>query len=217
MAAERRPYDRFKRVLDVLVAGLLLVVLSPVLLGVAVAVALVMGRPVLFRQARPGRNGKCFELRKFRSMHPVTQARVTDRERLTRLGIWLRQTSLDELPTIWNVLRGDMSLVGPRPLLVSYLDRYTPEQARRHEVRPGITGLAQVRGRNALSWQEKFAYDVQYVDGRCLRLDLSILLETVVKVLRRDGITADGHATASEFLGSQPSPAAVTSPGRHRA
>lgn len=203
MATERHPYERLKRGLDIVVAALALLVLSPVLVGVAAAVALVMGRPVIFRQTRPGRDAELFELRKFRTMHPVGPGRVSDGERLTRLGSWLRQTSLDEIPTLWNVLRGDMSLVGPRPLLVQYLERYTPEQARRHEVRPGVTGLAQVRGRNVLSWEEKFAYDVEYVDRRCLHLDLRIMLETVVKVVRRDGITADGHATAPEFLGSR--------------
>ncbi|MFE9691786.1 sugar transferase [Micromonospora sp. NPDC005806] len=216
MVTERHPHDRLKRALDIFVASLALLVLSPVLLGVSVAVALAMGRPVLFRQSRPGRYGALFELRKFRTMQPPGRGRVSDGERLTRLGRWLRQTSLDELPTLWNVLRGDMSLVGPRPLLVQYLDRYTPEQARRHEVRPGVTGLAQVRGRNALSWEEKFAYDVRYVDGRCLRLDLRILLETVVKVARRDGITADGHATAPEFLGTAQSLADASHGGTSR-
>lgn len=202
MITRRHPYDRLKRILDILLASLALLVLSPVLLSVGVAVALAMGRPVLFRQIRPGRHGRLFELRKFRTMDPIGQGRVSDGERLTRLGEWLRTTSLDELPTLWNVLRGDMSLVGPRPLLVQYLERYTPEQSRRHEVRPGMTGLAQVRGRNLLSWEEKFAYDVRYVDARCLRLDLRILLETVVTVLCREGIRADGHATAPEFLGT---------------
>ncbi|MGC1214952.1 MAG: sugar transferase [Micromonospora sp.] len=196
------PYDRPKQLLDVVVAGLALVVLSPVLLAVAVLVAVGLGRPVLFRQTRPGLHGRLFELRKFRTMKPMGPGLVSDGDRLTGLGRWLRATSLDELPTLWNVLRGDMSLVGPRPLLVRYLDRYTPEQARRHEVRPGVTGLAQVRGRNSLSWEEKFAYDVRYVDTRCLRLDLRILAETVVRVLRREGVSADCHATAPEFLGS---------------
>lgn len=205
MIPDRRRYDRHKRAIDILVASLALLALSPILLGLSVAVALLMGRPVLFRQARPGLNGELFELRKFRTMHPPGRGRVSDGERLTRLGRFLRSTSLDEIPTLWNVLRGDMSLVGPRPLLVRYLERYTPEQARRHEVRPGITGLAQVRGRNTLSWEEKFAYDVRYVDARCLCLDLRILLETVITVLRREGITADGHATAPEFLGSNES------------
>ncbi|MEH0841658.1 sugar transferase [Micromonospora sp. CPCC 205711] len=211
MIAHRDPYDRMKRALDILLASLALLVLSPVLLVVSVAVALVMGRPVLFRQIRPGLHGRLFELRKFRTMEPIRAGRVSDGERLTGFGRWLRSTSLDELPTLWNVLRGDMSLVGPRPLVVEYLERYTPEQARRHEVRPGITGLAQIRGRNALSWEEKFAYDVRYVDTRCLRLDLRILLETVVKVLRRQGISADGHATAPEFLGT----GASAPDGRH--
>ncbi|MGC5019684.1 sugar transferase [Micromonospora sp. DT47] len=202
MTAHGQPYDRVKRGLDALFAGLALLVLSPVLLGVGVAVALAMGRPVLFRQTRPGLGGRLFELRKFRTMHPVRPDRVSDGVRLTRFGRWLRATSLDELPTLWNVLRGDMSLVGPRPLLVSYLERYTPEQARRHEVRPGITGLAQVRGRAALSFEDRFTYDVQYVDTRCLRLDLRILLETVVLVLHREGVTADGYATGPEFLGT---------------
>lgn len=207
MTTHRHPYDRPKRFLDLVVASLALVILSPVLLAVAVAIAVVMGRPVLFRQTRPGLHGRLFELRKFRTMEPVGEGRVSDGDRLTRLGGWLRATSLDELPTLWNVLRGDMSLVGPRPLLVRYLDRYTPEQARRHDVRPGVTGLAQVRGRNALSWEEKFSYDVRYVETRCLRLDLRILAETMVRVLRREGVTADGHATAPEFLGTATSSA----------
>ncbi|MEN3610768.1 sugar transferase [Plantactinospora sp. ZYX-F-223] len=213
MTTRHRRYDRRKRVLDMLVAAVLLVLLSPVLLGCAAAVALALGRPVLFRQNRPGRDGRLFELRKFRTMRPVSPGRTSDADRLTRLGRWLRATSLDELPTLWNVLRGDMSLVGPRPLLVGYLDLYTPEQARRHEVRPGITGLAQVRGRNALSWEEKFRYDVEYVDGRCLALDLRILLETVLQVLRRQGISAPGSATMPEFTGSRPV-GAEPGPGR---
>ncbi|AVT32866.1 UDP-galactose phosphate transferase [Plantactinospora sp. BC1] len=203
MTPGHRRYDRRKRLLDLLVAAVLLVLLSPVLLGCAAAVALALGRPVLFRQSRPGRDGHLFELRKFRTMRPAGPGRTSDADRLTRFGSWLRATSLDELPTLWNVLRGDMSLVGPRPLLVSYLDRYTPEQARRHEVRPGITGLAQVRGRNELSWEEKFRYDVEYVDRRCLRLDLRILLETVLRVLRRQGISAPGNPTMPEFAGSR--------------
>jgi lipopolysaccharide/colanic/teichoic acid biosynthesis glycosyltransferase len=202
VGTRQRPYDRVKRGLDVFLAGLALLVLSPVILGVGVAVALAMGRPVLFRQTRPGLDGRLFELRKFRTMHPIGPDRVSDEDRLSRLGRWLRATSLDELPTLWNVLCGDMSLVGPRPLLVSYLERYTPEQARRHEVRPGITGLAQVRGRVALRFEDRFIYDVQYVDTRCLRLDLRILLETVLVVLRREGVTADGYATGPEFLGT---------------
>lgn len=193
------PYDSLKRALDILLAGAALLLLSPVMLLVSVAVALALGRPVLFHQTRPGLHGELFELHKFRTMRPITPDRITDADRLTRFGRWLRATSLDELPTLWNVLRGDMSLVGPRPLLVEYLDLYTPEQARRHEVRPGVTGLAQVRGRNLLSWEEKFGYDVRYVDSRCLRLDLRILLATVVVVMRREGVTAVGHATAPEM------------------
>ena len=181
-----------------------LLVTLPIQIVVAVLVALRLGRPVLFRQRRPGRDGVQFVLIKFRTMRDFDPARglVTDAERLTRFGRILRRTSLDELPTLWNVLRGDMSLVGPRPLLVQYLDRYTPEQARRHEVRPGVTGLAQVRGRNALSWAEKFAADIEYVEHRSLRLDLAILCRTVSIVLRRKGISAAGEATMAEFSGT---------------
>jgi lipopolysaccharide/colanic/teichoic acid biosynthesis glycosyltransferase len=209
-AAARDPMTRerlrdwTKRALDVVVAALVLVLASPVLAAVALAVAVALGRPILFRQTRPGRHGRPFDLVKFRSMVRVDPAtgRVSDGDRLTPLGRWLRATSLDELPTFWNVLRGDMSLVGPRPLLMQYLARYTPHQARRHEVRPGITGLAQVRGRNRLSWEKRFAYDVWYVDNRGLGLDLRILAETAGTVLRRDGITAHGSPTISEFVGT---------------
>ncbi|MCR8669853.1 sugar transferase [Agrococcus sp. HG114] len=198
-----RPYDRLKRALDIVAAGSALVVLSPVLAGVGIAVAANLGRPVLFRQSRPGRDGRVFELAKFRSMRSPDPARglISDADRLTPFGKALRATSLDELPSLWNVLKGDMSIVGPRPLLVAYLERYTAEQARRHEVRPGITGLAQARGRNALSWEERFALDVQYVEQRSLVLDARILLETVVGVLRRDGVSAQGHVTMPEFQG----------------
>jgi lipopolysaccharide/colanic/teichoic acid biosynthesis glycosyltransferase len=164
-----------------------------------------MGGPILFRQQRPGLDGTPFELIKFRTMTDARRADADtrlDAERLTPLGKFLRSTSIDELPTLWNVVRGDMSLVGPRPLLMQYLRRYTREQARRHEVRPGITGWAQIRGRNALGWEEKFRLDVEYVDRIGLRLDLRILLETLVVVLRRRGISAHGHATMPEFLGS---------------
>jgi lipopolysaccharide/colanic/teichoic acid biosynthesis glycosyltransferase len=197
-------YDRLKRVLDAVFAALAALILSPVLLLVAAVVALTLGRPVLFRQARPGRHGRPFTLVKFRTMRAVDPARglVTDADRLGSVGRALRATSLDELPTLWNVLRGEMSVVGPRPLLMHYLDRYTPEQARRHDVRPGITGLAQARGRNALSWEDKFALDVEYVERRSLGLDLRVLAETVRTVVRRDGIAAEGHATMREFLGS---------------
>jgi lipopolysaccharide/colanic/teichoic acid biosynthesis glycosyltransferase len=192
-----------QRVVDLVVAALVLLLLSPVLLAVAVLIAVGLGRPVLFRQLRPGLGARPFTLVKFRTMLDPDPERglVSDADRLTRLGRLLRATSLDELPTMWNVARGDMSLVGPRPLLLRYLDRYSPEQARRHLVRPGVTGLAQVRGRNALSWEEKFALDVWYVDHRSIALNARICAETVLTVLRRDGITAEGDVTMPEFLG----------------
>lgn len=199
-----RRYDTVKRLLDVGAAGLGLVVSAPVQAAVAGAVAKNLGTPVLFRQDRPGRDGKIFTLVKFRTMREVDPARglVTDADRMTRLGKILRSTSLDELPTLWNVLKGDMSLVGPRPLLPAYLPLYSPEQARRHEVRPGITGLAQVSGRNAVSWAQRFALDVDYVEQRSLRLDLKILWATVRTVLVRDGISAEGEATMRPFEGN---------------
>ncbi|RKN45541.1 sugar transferase [Micromonospora endolithica] len=185
-------------------ASLLAILLAPVAAVVAVLVALRLGRPVLFRQARPGRHGRPFVMIKFRTMHTEESASgpAGDRHRLTRFGLWLRSTSLDELPSLWNVIRGEMSLVGPRPLLLGYLGRYTPEQARRHEVRPGITGLAQVNGRNALDWEERFSYDTWYVDNRSLRLDLRILLATARTVVARRGIAAPGTPTAHEFHGT---------------
>jgi lipopolysaccharide/colanic/teichoic acid biosynthesis glycosyltransferase len=194
-----------KRVLDVAVAGPLLVLTVPVQGAVALAVAIRLGRPVLFRQERPGLGGRPFTMVKFRTMRPVgaTARQVDDLARLTGLGRFLRATSLDELPTLVNVLRGDMSLVGPRPLLVAYLPRYSPRQARRHEVRPGLTGLAQVSGRNAVGWEERLTLDVEYVDQRSMRLDLSILWRTVWIVLRRRGIAAEGEATMPEFLGTR--------------
>ncbi|MEU8262047.1 sugar transferase [Micromonospora sp. NPDC048999] len=204
-AAVRARPDRLKRTIDVVATLVLLVLTAPLMALVALVVAVGLGRPVLFRQARVGRDGTIFELVKFRSMLPIDPRRgvVADVDRLTPLGRLLRATSLDELPTLWNVLRGDMSLVGPRPLLPEYLPRYSPWQARRHEVRPGVTGLAQVNGRNSLSWEAKLDLDVQYVDSRGLRVDLTILLATVRTVLWRDGISAAGSATAPEFLGSQ--------------
>ena len=179
----------------------MLVLSLPVQAAVAVAIRRSMGSPVLFRQPRPGKDGVVFELVKFRTMKHADAEHVTDADRLTSLGRFLRSTSLDELPTLWNVVKGDMSLVGPRPLLAEYLPLYTPEQARRHEVRPGVTGLAQVSGRNTLSWEDKFALDVAYVDSRSLGLDLHILASTVRKVLRRDGIAQDGEATARPYAG----------------
>lgn len=197
------PYDRVKRVLDVLGAVGILVTTAPLQIGVAAVVLVAHGRPVLFRQQRPGWRGEVFQLVKFRTMRHPDATHVTDEQRLTRTGRFLRATSWDELPSLWNVVKGDMSLVGPRPLLVCYLDRYTTEQARRHEVRPGITGLAQVMGRNSLSWEEKFKLDVDYVDGRGLALDCRILLHTFRVVAQRSGINQDGHVTVSEFMGSQ--------------
>ncbi|GAA4485848.1 sugar transferase [Microbacterium panaciterrae] len=199
-----RAYDPWKRLFDVVAATIALVVLSPVMGIVAILVAMRLGRPVVFTQRRPGLRGRIFVLRKFRSMRNADEARglITDEQRLTRFGQILRSTSLDELPSLWNVLKGDMSVVGPRPLLVEYLPRYTPEQARRHEVRPGITGLAQASGRNALSWEEKFALDVDYVDNRSLILDVRVILATVRAVFAREGIAAEGHATIQKFGGS---------------
>lgn len=179
----------------------------PLLAVVAVLVRWKLGSPVLFRQKRPGRGGAIFEMVKFRTMRDDRDesGRLRpDEERLTAFGRWLRATSLDELPELWNVIRGEMSLVGPRPLLIEYLPRYTPRQARRHEVRPGITGLAQIKGRNALSWEEKFEWDVAYVERQSLWLDVQILLLTVRKVLIRDGISAPGAATMPKFTGSAP-------------
>lgn len=197
-----------KRAFDKVTSGALLVATAPVMAGTAVAVALSMGRPVLFRQPRPGRGGRVFKVFKFRTM---SQARgedgelLPDGQRLTRVGKLLRRTSLDELPQLLNVWRGDMSLVGPRPLLVAYLERYSPRQARRHEVLPGITGLTAVRGRNTLSWDEKFELDVRYVDEWSLRLDARILAETALALLRND-VSYGDHATMPEFRGSSPRP-----------
>jgi sugar transferase EpsL len=193
-----------KRGLDVVASALGLAVLSPVLLGTALAVRMRMGSPVLFRQTRPGLHGRPFTMYKFRTMRGERDARgelLSDAERLTPLGRFLRASSLDELPELINVLRGDMSLVGPRPLLMEYLPLYTPEQARRHEVRPGITGWAQVNGRNAISWDEKFRLDVWYVEHAGIGLDLRILLRTVLGVLRREGISHGGEATMPRFTG----------------
>ena len=195
-----------KRALDLLVGIPALVLSLPLQAVVAVAVRRRLGSPVVFRQVRPGLQGQPFELRKFRTMLPVDVERgwTDDESRMTPFGAWLRSTSLDELPTLWNVVRGDMSLVGPRPLLTQYLERYSPRQARRHEVRPGMTGLAQVSGRNAITWVRKLVLDVEYVDHWSPRLDVAIALRTVRQVMRRHGVTAEGHATTSEFLGSAP-------------
>ncbi|GEP28556.1 sugar transferase [Cryobacterium levicorallinum] len=198
-------YDFAKRGGDVLFATIALVISFPVQIVIATLVAVKLGRPVLFAQPRPGLSGRIFTLYKFRTMKNVDSAEDlrTDAERLTPFGMALRATSLDELPTLINVVVGDMSLVGPRPLLVAYLDRYTAEQARRHDVRPGVTGLAQVMGRNALSWAEKFALDVYYVDHRSLAMDVFILFKTVRAVVKRDGISAADNATMPEFQSGQ--------------
>lgn len=187
-----------KRLFDFCGALVLLVVLSPLLLGLAVAVRVNLGAPVLFRQRRPGRGGRIFTVVKFRSMRDAADAAgrpLPDAERLTPFGRRLRASSLDELPELWNVLRGEMSLVGPRPLLVEYLDRYTPEEARRHNVRPGLTGWAQIHGRNATTWDERLKLDAWYADNHSLRLDLHILWRTIALVCSREGITAPGEAT----------------------
>lgn len=194
-----------KRLIDLSVATALLVLLSPLLAFVALLVRWRLGSPVLFTQVRPGLGGQPFTLWKFRTMRDTTDAQgrpLADEARLTRFGRVLRSTSLDELPELVNVVRGDMSLVGPRPLLMDYLPRYTPEQARRHEMRPGITGWAQIHGRNALSWEDRFELDVWYVDHWSLSLDFTIMRRTLLEVVRRDGISQPGHVTAAPFQGS---------------
>ena len=194
-----------KRTLDILLSGVAILVFAIVIIVVALIVRFRLGSPVLFRQTRPGRDGKPFQIVKFRTMRDARDAQgrlLPDSERLTSFGRFLRSSSLDELPELWNVLKGDMSLVGPRPLLMEYLPLYSPEQARRHEVRPGLTGWAQVNGRNAISWEEKFALDIWYVDNQSLWLDLKIIWLTVLKVVRREGISAAGEATMPKFEGS---------------
>jgi lipopolysaccharide/colanic/teichoic acid biosynthesis glycosyltransferase len=193
-----------KRAIDAVAALLLLVVIAPTLLVIAMVVRTWLGSPVFFIQRRPGLKGRPFDMVKFRTMTAASDSKgpQNDADRLTPVGTFLRATSLDELPELWNVLRGDMSLVGPRPLLMQYLDRYTPAQARRHDVRPGITGLAQVSGRNELEWEARFMLDVEYVDRCSAALDARILLRTVSQVACARGIRQPGHATAQEFLGS---------------
>lgn len=201
------PYERFfKRPQDFMCALVALVVLSPLLLLIALLVRLKLGSPVLFSQDRPGRNAQVFKLFKFRTMLPPKDGKSSpqyDSERLTSLGKALRAMSLDELPELLNVLKGDMSIVGPRPLLVQYLDRYSPRQSRRHEVRPGLTGLAQVNGRNAISWEEKFEWDIKYVDRITLAEDWKIIMKTIITVFRREGISSANTETMSEFMGSE--------------
>jgi len=193
-----------KRLFDIVASALGLLLLSIVIAVVAWKIRCKLGSPVLFRQVRPGLDGKPFEMIKFRTMRDAVDAQgnsLPDAERMTPFGSFLRASSLDELPELWNVLKGDMSLVGPRPLLMEYLPLYSPEQYRRHEVRPGVTGWAQINGRNALSWEEKFKLDVWYVDNRSLWLDLKILFLTIKKVVVRDGISAEGEVTMPKFTG----------------
>ncbi len=194
-----------KRALDIVVSATVLSLLSPLMALIALTIRLTMGRPTLFRQQRPGLRGKPFTIYKFRTMTNTRDAQgdlLPDADRLTPFGRFLRSMSLDELPGLFNVLKGDMSLVGPRPLLMQYLERYTPEQARRHEVKPGITGWAQVNGRNALTWEQKFALDIWYVDHQSLWVDLKIMALTLWKILRREGISQPGQATVEEFMES---------------
>ena len=204
-----------KRVIDLVASAVGLVVLSPLIAGAALLIRVTMGKPVFFRQTRPGLGGRPFELVKFRTMS-VGDPNVVDPEmdgvRMTTVGKLLRKTSIDELPQLWNVLKGDMSLVGPRPLLMEYLPLYSREQQRRHDVRPGITGWAQVMGRNALSWDDRFALDVWYVDHRSLLLDLRIILMTFQRVFTGSGVTAAGHASMAKFTGSARTDAAIARP-----
>lgn len=194
-----------KRWFDIAASAIALLIFSPLILILALLVRSRLGSPVIFRQKRPGLQAKSFEIIKFRTMTDAVGGDglpLPDADRLPPFGRWLRSTSLDELPELWNVLRGEMSLVGPRPLHIYYLPRYSPSQARRHEVRPGLTGWAQINGRNAISWDEKFALDVWYVDNRTFLLDLKIILITMAKIVRRDGISGEGEVTMSEFMGA---------------
>lgn len=202
---QRRAHATVKRALDLIVVVPILLLCLPIWTLIAFVILRTMGAPVLFRQLRPGYKGRAFMLYKFRTMSDARDENGTllpDAERMTNTGRFLRASSMDELPQLINVLRGEMSLVGPRPLLMEYLERYSPEQSRRHEVKPGITGWAQVNGRNALSWEEKFEHDVWYVEHQSLWLDIKILWLTFVKVLTRDGISQDGHATMPAFMGT---------------
>jgi lipopolysaccharide/colanic/teichoic acid biosynthesis glycosyltransferase len=201
-----RSLPTLKGLFDILASSLGLLLLSPVIAIVAWQIRRKLGSPVLFRQVRPGLDGKPFEMIKFRTMRDAVDAQgnpLPDSERMTPFGSFLRSSSLDELPELWNVLKGDMSLVGPRPLLMEYLPLYSPEQYRRHEVRPGVSGWAQVNGRNALSWEEKFKLDVWYVDNRSFWLDLKVIFLTLKKVVVREGISAEGEATMSKFTGEK--------------
>ncbi len=208
--SQHKPYGIYekyiKRPQDFICALLAILVLSPVMIVVAILVRIKLGSPVLFVQERPGKNGRIFKLCKFRTMLPPKDGVIDasqDEARLTPFGKKLRSTSLDELPELFNILKGDMAVVGPRPLLVQYLERYTPEQARRHEVRPGFTGLAQIHGRNAISWEEKFDWDVKYVDHITFFGDWRIIFSTVATVLKKEGISGEESATMTEFMGSK--------------
>ena len=196
-------YDRIiKRGMDLVLSGIALLVLSPVYVVLAVLVRIKLGKPVLFSQERPGRYGKIYKFRSMTDARDAKGALLSDEERLTEFGRLLRATSLDELPELWNIFKGDMSIVGPRPLLVRYLPRYNKRQRHRHDVRPGLTGWAQVNGRNAITWEQKFEYDIQYVKRESFFFDLVIILMTVGKVLRRSGISQEGNATMEEFMGT---------------
>jgi len=203
MGKKSRLYRRLgKRAFDLMLGIPALIVLSPLMAVIAILVRIDLGRPVIYQQKRPGRKGILFEFYKFRTMTDDREDQgklLPDEKRLTNFGKFLRKTSLDELPELWNVIKGDMSLVGPRPLLIEYLDRYSLEQARRHEVKPGITGWAQVNGRNAITWEEKFKYDVWYVDNLSLWLDIKIIFMTILKVIKGEGINQPGRATMEEF------------------
>jgi lipopolysaccharide/colanic/teichoic acid biosynthesis glycosyltransferase len=205
---QQRGFSLFlKRCIDIMGALIVLILMAPILLVIAMAILCTMGRPVFFVQPRPGKDGQIFNFYKLRTMTDACDAhgnRLPDAERLTKLGQFLRKTSLDEFPQFFNVLKGELSIVGPRPLLVEYLPRYSPEQARRHEVIPGITGWAQVNGRNAISWDEKFRLDVWYVDNWSFWLDIKIMALTALKVIRRDGISQSGQATMEKFSGNTP-------------
>ena len=198
-----------KRLFDIVTTGIALILLSPVLIVLAILVRLKLGSPVLFCQQRPGLNGKAFTIFKFRTMinkqYDKSGNIIADSQRLTKFGRFLRNMSLDELPEFLNVLKGDMSLVGPRPLMMKYLDRYTPQQARRHEVKPGITGWAQINGRNNIIWEEKFELDVWYIDNWSIWLDLKILFKSIIAVLKRQDVNKQGQATVDEFMGTQQS------------
>ena len=195
-----------KRIFDLILIISAYFLLSPLMILIAVIIRLTMGKPIFFRQIRPGFHGKPFTIYKFRTMlnaYGKNGNLLPDKERLTRFGKFLRSTSLDELPELFNILKGEMSIVGPRPLLMQYLERYSPEQARRNEVRPGLTGWAQINGRNAITWEEKFRLDVWYVNNQSFRLDMKIIFMTILKVLKREGISQRGQATMEEFMGNK--------------